>query len=75
VLFMATSMPASVRDRTIRCGARQGLAGRGLDGRSAKTITKNENVLAPILTATGARRLRELTAADVHQALTTMAAR
>ncbi len=47
----------------------------GLDGRSAKTIKKNENVLAPILTAIGARRLRELTAADVHQALTTMAAR
>ncbi len=47
----------------------------GLDGRSAKTVKKNENVLAPILTAIGARRLRELTAADVHQALTAMAAR
>ena len=47
----------------------------GLDGRSAKTIKKNENVLAPILTAVGARRLRELTAADVRQALNTMAAR
>ena len=47
----------------------------GLDGRSPKTIKKNENVLAPILAAIGARRLRELTAADVHQALTTMAAR
>jgi len=47
----------------------------GLDGRSAKTIKKNENVLAPILTAIGARRLRELTADDVHQALTTMADR
>jgi integrase len=47
----------------------------GLEGRSAKTIKKNENVLAPILTAIGARRLRELTAADVHQALTAMAAR
>jgi integrase len=47
----------------------------GLDGRSAKTVKKNENVLAPILTAIGARRLRELTADDVHQALTTMAAR
>src|SRR5437762_4393211 len=46
----------------------------GLDGRSAKTIKKNENVLAPILTAIGARRLRELTADDVRQALTTMAA-
>ena len=47
----------------------------GLDGLSAKTIKKNENVLAPILTAIGARRLRELTAADVHQALTAMADR
>ena len=47
----------------------------GLDGRSAKTVKKNENVLAPILTAIGARRLRELTAAEVHQALTTMALR
>jgi integrase len=47
----------------------------GLDGRSAKTIKKNENVLAPILTAIGACRLRELTAADVQQALTTMATR
>jgi integrase len=46
----------------------------GLDGRSAKTIKKNQNVLAPILTAIGARRLRELTAADVHQALIAMAA-
>jgi integrase len=47
----------------------------GLEGRSAKTVKKNENVLAPILTAIGARRLRELTAADVHQALIAMAAR
>jgi integrase len=47
----------------------------GLDGRSAKTIKKNQNVLAPILTAIGARRLRELTAADVHRALTMMATR
>jgi len=47
----------------------------GLGGRSAKTIKKNENVLAPILAAIGARRLRELTAGDVHQALTTMALR
>ncbi len=47
----------------------------GLDGRSPKTIKKNENVLAPILTAIGARRLRELTAADVQQTLTTMAGR
>jgi len=47
----------------------------GLNGRSAKTIKKNENVLAPILATIGARRLRELTADDVHQALTAMARR
>jgi integrase len=47
----------------------------GLDGRSPKTIKKNQNVLAPILAAIGARRLRELTAADVQQALAAMAAR
>jgi integrase len=47
----------------------------GLHGRTAKTIKKNQNVLAPILTAIGARRLRELTAADVQQALTVMAGR
>ena len=41
----------------------------GLDGRSAKTITKNQNVLEPILKLIGARRLRKLTAADVRQAL------
>jgi hypothetical protein len=44
----------------------------GLVGRSPKTIKKNENVLAPILTAIGGRRLRELTAGDVRHALTTM---
>jgi integrase len=47
----------------------------GLGGRSAKTIKKNENVLAPILATIGARRLRELTADDVHQALTAMTLR
>src|ERR1700733_5320595 len=47
----------------------------GLEGRSAKTVKKNENVLAPILAAIGARRLRELTAGDVHQGLTAMAGR
>jgi integrase len=59
---------------TVRRAAEDWLK-EGLDGRSAKTIKKNENVLAPILTAIGARRLRELTAGDVRQALTTMAAR
>ena len=47
----------------------------GLDGRAAKTIKKNENVLAPILEAIGSKKLRELNAADVRQALTKMAAR
>ena len=46
----------------------------GLEGRSAKTVTKNQNVLEPILTVIGARKLRELTAADVRQALAAMAA-
>jgi integrase len=47
----------------------------GLDGRSATTIEKNQHVLAPVVAAIGARRLRELTAEDVHQALTAMARR
>jgi integrase len=59
---------------TLRRAAEDWLTG-GLNGRSAKTVKKNENVLAPILAAIGARRLRELTADDVHQALTAMAAR
>jgi integrase len=46
----------------------------GLDGRTAKTIKKNENVLEPILTVIGARKLRQLSAADVRQALSKMAA-
>jgi integrase len=59
---------------TLRRAAQDWLA-MGLEGRSAKTVKKNENVLAPILTAIGSRRLRELTADDVRQALTAMAAR
>jgi integrase len=58
---------------TVRQAARDWLA-NGLDGRSAKTIKKNENVLEPILKVIGARKLRELTAADVRQALAAMAA-
>ena len=46
----------------------------GLDGRSPTTITKNQNVLEPILAVIGARKLRDLTAADVRQALAAMAA-
>ena len=46
----------------------------GLDGRSAKTIKKHQNVLEPILTVIGARKLRSLTAGDVRQALSAIAA-
>ena len=58
---------------TLRQAAQDWLA-RGLDGRSAKTVTKNQNVLEPILAVIGARKLRDLTAADVRQALAAMAA-
>src|SRR5579864_3202719 len=59
---------------TVRRAAEDWL-NEGLEGRSAKTVKKNENVLTPLLAVIGARRLRELTAADVHHALTTMAQR
>jgi integrase len=59
---------------TVRQAAEDWLAS-GLDGRSAKTVTKNQNVLQPILAVIGARKLRDLTAADVRQALAAMAAR
>src|ERR1700689_3477359 len=58
---------------TLRQAADDWLA-HGLEGRSPKTIKKNQNVLEPILKVIGARKLRELTAADVRQALATMAA-
>ena len=58
---------------TVRQAAEDWLA-HGLDGRSPKTITKNQNVLEPILTVIGARKLRDLTAADVRQGLAAMAA-
>ena len=58
---------------TVRQAAQDWLA-HGLDGRSPKTVTKNQNVLEPILTVIGARKLRYLTAADVRQALATLAA-
>ena len=57
---------------TVRQAAEDWLA-HGLDGRSAKTIKKNQNVLEPILKVVGAQKLRELTAVDVRQALSTMA--
>jgi integrase len=59
---------------TVRQAAEDWLA-HGLDGRSPKTVTKNQNVLEPILKVTGARKLRDLSAADVRQALAAMATR
>jgi integrase len=59
---------------TVRQAASDWLA-HGLDGRSPKTVTKNQNVLEPILAVIGARKLRDLTADDVRQALAAMAAR
>ena len=59
---------------TVRQAAQDWLA-NGLDGRSAKTVKKNQNVLEPILKVIGTRKLRQLTAADVRQALATMATR
>ena len=59
---------------TVRQAAEDWLA-HGLDGRSPKTVTKNQNVLEPILAVIGARKLRDLSAADVRQALAAMAAR
>ena len=58
---------------TVRQAAEDWLA-HGLDGRSPKTVTKNQNVLEPILKVIGARKLRDLSAADVRQALAAMAA-
>ena len=58
---------------TVRQAAQDWLA-HGLDGRSPKTVTKNQNMLEPILAVIGARKLRDLTAADVRQALAAMAA-
>jgi integrase len=58
---------------TVRQAAGDWLA-HGLDGRSPKTVTKNQNVLEPIVAVIGARKLRDLTAADVRQALAAMAA-
>jgi integrase len=57
---------------TVRQAAEDWLK-EGLEGRSPKTIKKNENVLEPILKVIGARKLRQLSAADVRQALSQMA--
>jgi len=58
---------------TVRQAAEDWLR-EGLTGRSAKTVKKNENMLTPILKTVGGKKLRELTAADVSKALSTMAA-
>ena len=46
----------------------------GLDGRSAKTISTNREVLAPLTALIGAAKLKELSAADVRSALALLAA-
>jgi len=46
----------------------------GMDGRSATTVRKNRDVLTPVLAIIGRKRLRELTATDVHAALASVAA-
>jgi hypothetical protein len=38
----------------------------GLNGLSAKTVSANREVLTPLVTLVGAKKLRELTAADVR---------
>lgn len=58
---------------TVRQVAEDWLA-HGLDGRSAATVRKNRDVLTPVLATIGRKRLRELTAADVHAALVSAAA-
>src|SRR5256714_821923 len=73
-LDKGTTPKAGYAYYTVRQAAADWLA-HGLDGRSPKTITKNQNVLAPILVVIGARKLRELTADDVRQALAVMAAK
>ena len=46
---------------TVRQAAQDWLA-NGLDGRSAKTVTKNQNVLEPILKVIGTRKLLDSSA-------------
>jgi integrase len=45
----------------------------GLDGRSAKTVSTNREVLAPLTALIGDAKLKELTAADVRVALAQLA--
>jgi len=46
---------------------------QALDGRAAKTISTNREVLEPLTALIGAARLRELTAAEVRSALAQLA--
>ena len=46
---------------------------QGLDGRSAKTVSTNREVLAPLLPLIGKVPLHELTATQVREALTKLA--
>jgi integrase len=57
---------------TVREAAEDWLA-HGLDGRSATTVRKNRDVLLAVLAVIGRKRLRELTAAEVHAALRSVA--
>ncbi len=61
--------PTTPSGRRLRTGSPT-----GCPAAPPKTVKKNQNVLEPILTVIGARKLRELTAADARQALATMAA-
>jgi integrase len=72
-LDKGTTPKAGYTHYTLRQAADDWLA-HGLEGRSPKTIKKNQNVLEPILTVIGARKLRDLTAADIRQALAAIAA-
>jgi integrase len=58
---------------TVRDAVEDWLA-HGLVGVSAKTVSTNREVLAPLLALIGAAKLRELTAVDVRSALTRLAA-
>ena len=64
---------AGYANYTVRQAGEDWLA-HGLDGRSAKTIKKNQNMLEPILKVIGTRKLRELSAGNVREALSEMAA-
>jgi hypothetical protein len=61
-------------NHTLRRACQDWLAAR-LSGRAAKTIRKNHDCLQPLLTVIGSRRLAELDADKVHDALQHMATR